>query len=63
MAYPVTASGMLAEHESLTVTFRPAAAGLVNVIGSVLGLQPAGNGNGGGTGGHQPNATRNAAYQ
>jgi len=63
MTYPVTASGTLGANQSLTATFRPGAAGLVLVIGNVLGFLPAanGSGDGGSTGGHQPNGGSSAA--
>ena len=53
MAYPIEASQQLGPNQSLTVTFRPAAAGLVSAIVNALGIQPPvdGNGNGGGDGG------------
>jgi phospholipase C len=51
MAYPVRASEVVPGGGSVSVPFRPAAAGLVNVILVAVGLQQAPPGNGGSNGG------------
>ena len=49
MPYPVVASEAVAGKATMGVPFRPAAAGLVNVIVTAVGVQQAGGGNGGGS--------------